>query len=216
MKRLGLLGKKISHSKSPAIYQQILKVPHSYQLIDVDETSIPSVDELLLFDGLNITSPYKKTFINVVKIKDGSPSINCLKKTEHGFEGINTDRLALKTILLNYQNHPIIILGGGVMAEITEVVLKELRIPYQHFQRKFHGDLTFTNFSMLPKKAVFLNTCSRDFLFQGQLPPESIFYDYNYAADAQKKIILDKGGLYRDGEELLLSQADHAVKFWSF
>ncbi len=61
--KLALIGKNISHSKSPEIYNKLLNNQVEYTLLDCDTVdAIPSLDELMKkFDGVSITSPYKES-----------------------------------------------------------------------------------------------------------------------------------------------------------
>jgi shikimate dehydrogenase len=77
--RFAVLGHPVSHSVSPAMHRaafKALKLPHSYEAIDV-----PNVDRLKelvdalrqgFFTGLNITVPHKRNVVAFADRADGS------------------------------------------------------------------------------------------------------------------------------------------------
>ncbi len=218
--KLALIGKNISHSRSPEIYKTLLKENlSSYDLLDFESAAqIPSAINLLTkFDGINITSPYKTHFMNEVMLVDtphNIPGINCLRRNENKCEGTNTDFLAIKDILISMKNDladkEVQILGDGVMSKITELVLSDLKISYKILSRK-----KTKNFSQLTfADSIIINTCSRDYVFSGNLGKNIIFWDYNYNFLPHQNTLPLKCEKYIDGNFLLELQASFAVKFF--
>lgn len=222
---LGLLGKNIAHSKSPEIYKSILGAGTLYTLLDYQsESLIPSLSEIFLkLDGLSITSPYKTHFLakvntdmRIKKLK----AINCIRKNSDGlFEGTNTDFSACLELLPKYLDLSkyckVIIFGNGAMSRVILSCLEILKITdYEHLYRSKNGDI-----SLLDLKArgpVFLiNSCSREFLFAGQMHCQSTFWNLNYNAQEQSNHLSKVGVNYFDGYELLHLQAMHALCFWN-
>jgi len=68
MNKFALVGKDISHSRSPEMYRKLISSDVKYDLLDYQsDLDIPTAVELLSkYDGINITSPYKKNFLNQV------------------------------------------------------------------------------------------------------------------------------------------------------
>jgi shikimate dehydrogenase len=225
--KLALLGKNISHSQSPSIYQKLLgQKLTSYELLDVaDEGSIPSLDELAQrFEGMNITTPYKRHFAQEVNVTSDIArelgAINALSLRKP-FTGTNTDALAVEFILKRYlDQHPglqIILLGGGVMSKMTELILKKLKQTCLTLTRAQYGDLShydLAQFYSPPIQTLIINSCSRSFVFQGSLHETYIFWDYNYKYSPHEKLVKPKVGYYEDGTEMLELQAQEAVRFW--
>ena len=61
---------------------------------------------------------------------------------------------------------------------------------------------------------IIINACSRNFVFQGNIPKECVFWDLNYIYEPHfyiKEIVKE----YIDGLELLKLQAKHALDFWN-
>src|SRR5690606_26020523 len=105
--KLALIGKKITHSRSPILYRKILGLETSYDLIDVEVNQLPLLSALSLkYDGLNITSPYKENYIDQVKIEDdlvlALGAINTIDLRKTNYLATNTDLLAVRVILKNY------------------------------------------------------------------------------------------------------------------
>ena len=225
MDKYGLVGKNISHSRSPEIYKNLL-VNIEYDLLDYsNEKDIPSASELLSqYKGINITSPYKEHFLNEVKltpIADKLKAINCLTSKNNEMWGENTDYLAVLEILKRMKQHYpdlfVTILGDGVMSRVTILALTELRMPWEIFSRKKVDCFSRLNLSAVKPNStsLIINTCSRDFIFAGELNPNSIFWDYNYNFEMHSKLIPPMVTEYIDGAEMLKLQAQYAVAFWS-
>ncbi len=225
MKRYALIGKNIGHSKSKDIYKKIISYPHEYYLLDYhSQELIPTLDQLMMdFDGLNITTPYKKLWINQENIKLTkeaalSDAINCIAKKNGELVATNTDFLALKKIIpeIITRNNisSVAVLGLGVMGKIVKIILEEMNFINSFFlTRSVEGDLSFYDLCTLPIKKdsviLVINCCDRDFCFQGRVLPNTIFFDLNYSL--KKKHSVD---CYIDGSILLLKQAELAVSFW--
>ena len=70
MRKFGLLGKKLSHSLSPLLHEVFFEefgVKAEYKLYEVTETEIDNFKSYMLensIEGVNITVPYKKVFLD--------------------------------------------------------------------------------------------------------------------------------------------------------
>lgn len=224
--KLGLLGYPISHSLSPKLYEKFLGTElSSYELFSFEKPSdIPALSFFAgKLDGLNITSPYKTHFMNEIIVESdlvkSIGAVNTLAFTDNGVFGTNTDLLAVVEILKNYLNEygdiEIALLGDGVMANLTKIVAKDLKIPVRQYSRKTH-DLTNLDLSKINQdiQQVVINSCSRDFVFQGKLKGEEIFWDYNYSFLPHQNTLPSMVMSYCDGREMLELQAQAAIKFW--
>ena len=218
---LALIGKNISHSQSKSVYENILKQDINYSLIDCfSEKDIPSIDILLKkFHGINITSPYKKYFQDKIYLEKEakiSQSINCIKKNKDGPIGTSTDYHAvlsqLDEILNKYAIVDILILGDGSMSEITQTILDKKNITYKILSRKKRNLRPFDIKNK--KKTLIINSCSRDFIFNGNIMNDVVFLDYNYNFSPHKNNLPSKTLEYIDGYHMLKLQAYHSLKFW--
>lgn len=226
MIRLGLIGKDIGHSKSKDVYEELLGREINYTLFDfATERELPTLSEIFSeCQGISITSPYKSFYLdNILNAKKFQTlkGINTVRITEKGFEGENTDYLAvlemLGEYLKKYPESTPVVLGDGVMATVTKVALKNLSAPFLNFSRKTNGDLSLIDYyELLPKKnnqLFLINACSRDFVFKGKLSSNTIFWDYNYDFSSHNHLKSDLE-FYIDGFSLLKRQALHALNFW--
>ena len=224
MHRFALVGKNIQHSKSPEIYRRLISPAITYDLLDYsNEKDIPAAKELLeKYDGINITSPYKKHFQDQVALTDSAKktgAINCLRKKNGILEGDNTDYKAIVDILSAFkkqrQNLEVVILGDGVMSRVTQIALDEVLLSYKTYSRKMTKDFDQLNLESLPSENLIINTCAREFVFRGKIHPKSIFWDFNYAFPEHASTLPAQISLYLDGLSMLERQAQYAVAFWS-
>lgn len=226
--RLALVGQNISHSKSRCLYKELIGPFVEYDYLDFSEEShIPPIEELFLkYDGINITSPYKKYFLNDVYVDEIAKqvgAINCIGKFNDVLIGTNTDYLGVKDILLDFNARhaftSVIILGDGVMSKITETVLCEMKKDYTIVSRRLlNQEIEYLDLSAMlnnsSDKLLVVNTCSREFHFKGKLCDNSIFWDFNYGLSEHSRR-LSRICNYVDGRGLLEIQARYAVKFWN-
>lgn len=228
MNKLALVGKGISHSKSPEIYRRLISLTIHYDLLDYSNPGdVPSAIDLFKeYDGINITSPYKKHFLDQIEFTKNSRelgAVNCLKKEGNKIIGENTDYLAILDIIKGFQNTygalEIIILGDGVMSAVTQAALKSLGLAFRILSRKITDNFTHLDLNQCflkpDLKPILINTCSRDYIFQGKIPKNSLFWDYNYNFSEHSSLIPSKVQQYVDGVEMLERQALYAVAFWS-
>lgn len=221
MKRLCLIGKNITHSLSPKIYSELLHIKHSYQLLDYqNENEIPPLITLMKnFDGINITSPYKFHFLDQLDEYPLNMPVNVLKIDKGKLIGANTDYEALKIILpsLISNNEQIIVLGEGAMSQITSKILTNNGAKFEIFSRK-NGKLNllenFINNGAGNK--LIINSCARDFFYNGNISEETYWYDYNYNCPNILSLKNKFKANVTDGLELLYLQAKLAIKFWGF
>lgn len=231
MIKLALVGKDIQHSKSGEIYRRLLKTDIQYDLLDYENSSlIPSAAELFkVYDGISITSPYKKHFLDQVQLSAQASSlgaINCLRKESVGFSGENTDYLAILEVLhklkVKYLDLSVVLLGDGVMSKVAQVALEQLGIEYKILSRKITEDFDRLNLTTSfeqafnrPKQKLVLNTCAREFVFKGFIDMQTIFWDFNYNFIPHSSSLQAKSQCYIDGMEMLELQAVYALSFWS-
>lgn len=224
MRKLALIGKGISHTKSPEMYRKIFKSPVDYYVLDFESTEkIPSAVSLLKsFEGISITSPYKEHFLDEVKLDSHTQklgAINCLFQKDSEVHGANTDYLAIVDILkkdLQSRDLEIIVLGDGVMSRVLQTALQELAISYKVYSRKNDPLFFKRDFSREFNKAncsMIINTCAREYVFKSPISSETIFWDFNYQFAPHEHL---KGQcFYRDGLEMLYRQALYATVIWS-
>jgi shikimate dehydrogenase len=222
------VGKDISHSKSPEIYKHLISPSIQYDLLDFKSAEdVPSASDLFKsYEGINITSPYKKHFLSEVQLTQNASSleaINCLRIKNGIIEGENTDFYAIVDIIQelkkDYGVLEVVVLGDGVMSKVTAVALKKLAIDYKVLSRRLTDDFNQINmknyFSANKMTPLIINTCSREYVFKGEIPKEAVFWDYNYSFSPHSTSLPSKIRDYFDGHSMLLKQAEYALAFWS-
>lgn len=136
----GLLGQNIAYSLSPIIHKEIAKASHkelSYDLLDGDLTFLKkSISQLKkgVFNGLNVTKPYKSTVMQF--LDDFDPmvltlgAVNTIVLKDGKLKGYNTDYYGFKQTLLihhvDVSNQNVLLLGSGGAARACYAVLVDL------------------------------------------------------------------------------------------
>ncbi|KRQ86858.1 Shikimate dehydrogenase [Caloramator mitchellensis] len=141
----GLIGEKLSHSKSPEIHDLIMKklsIIGNYHLFEVNEADLKMAIEglqVLNFKGINVTIPYK---IKIIDFLDGCSdevksigSVNTIKFTNKNAFGYNTDYFGFISLLrrfdIDVHGKIAVILGTGgssraVMKSLVDLGTKEI------------------------------------------------------------------------------------------
>ncbi len=225
--KLALLGYPIAHSLSPKLYQELLGAKLvGYDLLEIKNSNlIPSLSQLAgRYTGISITTPYKKHFFDKVQIDSALvmklQAINTLSFRASGVFATNTDVIAVEQILrrskAQFSNLQLIILGDGVMAQLTVIVAKSLDLRFKQYSRKNGDNVEFLNLSDSTEcQTMVINCCSRDFIFRGKLHSDFIFWDYNYSFIPHQSTLPLQVKIYMDGQEMLRLQALAAIQFWS-
>ena len=98
--KLGLIGKVLGHSLSPAIHEKLfrkLSLPDTYDLIEIPEEGFADRFRQVLdsCDGLNVTIPYKRTVMPFLDEISGEAerigAVNTVEKRNGRLIGHNTD-----------------------------------------------------------------------------------------------------------------------------
>ncbi len=225
--KLALIGKGIAHSASPSIYKKILGPQIHYDLIDIqDEVQLPSLMDLAkTYDGINITSPYKKNYLSQLNFLTPEvhhlEAVNTILLNQNHFSGANTDYFAVETLLKKFkedypQSH-LLLLGSGVMAKLTQYVCQKLSLDILQISRSTNPDMEHLDlrpYHRMNSQLMVINACSRDFYFKGQTTGDEFFWDYNYRFLPHQHTLPFFFKVYWDGQEMLNLQAEYAVKFW--
>ncbi|HSL85517.1 MAG TPA: shikimate dehydrogenase [Bacteroidales bacterium] len=140
MRKTGLLGRKISYSKSPEIHHRLYqkkRMDISYDLFDIPREEIRYfIDSLTLkgIIGFNVTIPYKEEIISYIHEMD-STALECgavnTVVIKNGWRiGYNTDvygfMQSLKDNRVTVKGKDVLILGSGGAAKAVYTALKKL------------------------------------------------------------------------------------------
>jgi len=227
--KLALLGYPIGHSLSPKLYQEILgERLENYDLLACPRPEdVPLLSELSAkYDGLNITAPYKNHFNSeldiVSEIAREIDAVNTISFANKPYRATNTDAIAVEYLLARYIREfgsiYLIILGGGAMSRVTELLCQKHSLSYSLITRQTYpnmGSMDLNQFRNQGSRNIIINTCSRNFIFSGRLNKSDIFWDYNYSFEPHESTIPQQVMAYHDGQEMLRLQAMAAVEFWN-
>lgn len=133
----GVIGNPISHSKSPQIYNSAFKQlgidAHYLRIASIDvEHAVRSINQLGL-KGFNITSPYKRSILDLLDQYDpdaliNTRAVNTVVLEAGKLTGYNTDGYgafrALKEAGAKPLSHNFLILGAGGAAEALAYELR--------------------------------------------------------------------------------------------
>ena len=232
-KLLGIIGKNISYTLSPAIHNysfQKLGINAVYLAFDLDETKFERLTSSLLElgKGFNVTIPYKEKIIKYLDKVDFTAekigAVNTIKEKE----GYNTDYLALKTILNETGYYDSIIFGsGGAAKAISFAIAEEGFKVYIYDRKKEKGEKLVEYIKSKGYKAKVVENCSIEYGIIANATPDPSFIPEhcikgNIAIDfvytpvittfldkARKNGLKDVNGL-----KILVRQALEAQKIW--
>ena len=116
-----VVGSHASNSLSPKLHNWIYKslnLNHSYSYLEVNEITGEMIN---LYDGLNITNPFKNKVISYLNDMDPlankTQSVNCIKVDNNKAIGYNTDYYGFSKLIeinkIDFSNKKIIVLGAG-------------------------------------------------------------------------------------------------------
>lgn len=152
MPLLGLIGKPVSHSLSPAIFAEFFKTENrewDYQLFPLESISelIPLLEAHPQLVGLNVTIPYKQQVIPLLDSLDSSAANTGAVNTiliqgvanDSKLIGYNTDTFGFEKSLLEWETFTgtqALVLGTGGASKAVQFVLNKLQIPFTLVSRK--------------------------------------------------------------------------------
>lgn len=131
--RYGLLGKTLTHSHSPLIYEQLGIA--DYRLFEVPPDGVEVFVRGGGLTGLNVTIPYKKTVMPLCDTLSDTArrlgNVNTLRFDSNGrIHGDNTDYAGLRATLLRggfaVKERKVVILGTGGAAQTAAAVARDL------------------------------------------------------------------------------------------
>lgn len=142
MIRLGLIGKKLGHSYSKKLFEEMFAKMHidgKYELYELQTLeNIAEFTKVNQIDGFNVTIPYKEEIINYLHWCDECAksvgAVNTVKVVNEEMYGYNTDVIgfdymlqkAIKTQCKHcYDNTESLILGTGGAAKAVAAVMKK-------------------------------------------------------------------------------------------
>jgi shikimate dehydrogenase len=243
MRLFGLIGYPLSHSFSQKYFEEKFKREEitdcRYELFPLK--SIDNLKEILKqnpnLEGLNVTIPYKQqvlpylySFSDILKeIK----ACNCIKIIEGKLFGYNTDVIGFEKSLLPllkpWHKRALILGNGGATAAVT-FVLKKLRIGFDIVSRSLHANSTLCykdlGEQVMKGSLLIINTTPLGMHPQTDQYPnipyefitsKHLLYDliYNPAKTLFLRKGEEKGATIKNGEEMLVLQAEESWRIWN-
>ena len=159
--KYGLLGRKLSHSYSPAIHQQFGN--HDYGLFEIEPDGLEDFLRHSTFEGLNVTMPYKKTVIpyldDQTDIARRVGAVNTIYRKNGKLIGHNTDFYGFQQMLrksgLNPAGKKCLVLGSGGASDVAVRVLEESGATVVVISRS--GENNYNNLSQHYDAAIIVN-----------------------------------------------------------
>jgi len=163
--KCGLLGKKLSHSYSPAIHK-LLSDDYSYELYERMPEQLGSFMKGSEYDCLNVTIPYKKDVIPYCSYLSDTVkaigSVNTIVHTANGeLAGYNTDAYGFEGLLkkaeISVTGKKAIVLGSGGTSLTARYVLEKLGAEGIYVISR-SGDDNYSNISRHYNADIVINT----------------------------------------------------------
>lgn len=159
----GLLGKKLSHSYSPAIHG--LFGDYSYALFEKNEDELEDFLKNGDWEGINVTIPYKKAVMPYLDWLDESAqkvgSVNTVLRHGGKLYGYNTDYYGFWELVssskISFENKKILILGTGGASLAVNAVCRDLNAGEIVFIYR-SGEDNYENISRHADADIIINT----------------------------------------------------------
>ncbi len=187
--------------------------------------------------GLAVTIPYKKQVMPFLSSAKEIPGLlnacNCIRVQSGKLFGYNTDHIGFEKSLVNSSgsNHKkALVLGNGGATAAVCFVLQRLGIGYQIVSRSLHANSTLT-YKDLSKELMSMHTLIINTTPLGTFPDidgyppipyefitgQHFVYDliYNPSETVFLKKAREQGAMIKNGEEMLVVQAEENWKIWN-
>jgi shikimate dehydrogenase len=242
MRLFGLIGYPLSHSFSKKFFTEKFEKERitgcRYELFPLKtiEGLRPLLENNPELEGLNVTLPYKKQllpYLDESRIPEGLSACNCINIINGKLVGYNTDVTGFEKSLvplLKTYHHKALVLGNGGATAAVVFVLKKLGIDFDIVSRKKHDYSTLTyrdiNKKIISDSLLIINTTplgmepdtgSCPDVPYSYLTGKHLLYDLVY--NPAKTLFLQKGeergATIKNGEEMLVLQAEESWRIWN-
>ena len=224
----GLLGRKLGHSYSPQIHENL--GDYSYTLFEQEPGEVKDFLENSDFDGINVTIPYKKDvmpychYLSDTAQKIGA--VNTIVRRNGQLLGHNTDYFGFSSMVtrsgLMVGGKKVLVLGSGGASVTAQAVLKEMGAKVVVISRS--GENNYDNLE-LHKDACCIVNCTPVGMYpnNGVAPVDLSLFPalegvldmiYNPAKttlllDAEKRGLVTMNGLW-----MLVAQAKESAEWF--
>ena len=160
--RFGLLGRKLGHSYSPAIFD--LMGGYRYDLFEREPEEIEALLKNEDFDGINVTIPYKKEVLQYLDEVDDLAarlgSVNTVVKRNGKLYGHNSDYFGFRSLLeqtkIAVSGKKVLVLGSGGASVTVVAVLQDAGAKPVVISRS--GENNYDNLHRHADTAMIVNT----------------------------------------------------------
>jgi shikimate dehydrogenase len=242
MRLFGLIGHPLSHSFSKKYFTEKFekegRADCRYELFPIE--SIKEIPALLKqypdLLGLNVTIPYKEQIIPFLNernnIVEQINACNCIHISKGKLKGYNTDVAGFELSLqpqLRLHHKKALILGTGGASKAVEFVLRKKGIAIHYVSRKEQpGYYTYEQLTpaLMADHTLIINTTPVGMypsvdesppIPYGSLTASHYLFDLVY--NPAKTLFLQKGqergAAIKNGEEMLVIQAEESWKIWN-
>jgi shikimate dehydrogenase len=243
MRLFGLIGYPLSHSFSKKYFTEKFEkeglLECRYELFPIEFIEqLPGIlHENPEMVGLNVTIPYKKKVLAYLDESENIPAeldaCNCICIKNGKLIGYNTDytgfQKTLSPLLLPHHKNALILGNGGAAASVI-YALKQFGIEYAVVSRKIHPGSTFTyaeiDENIIAAHSIIINTTPLGMYPKTDNCPaipykyitsQHLLYDLLY--NPAKTLFLQKGeergAIIKNGEEMLVLQAEESWRIWN-
>lgn len=160
-----LLGKGVSHSYSSEIYARL---GYEYGIMDLNEEEFEIFMRNKLFEGLNVTMPYKELVVkhldNMDDIVKEIGVVNTVVKEDDKLIGYNTDYYGLKYLLehndVDIVGKNVLILGTGATSKTAAAVFRFLKANKIVKVSRTEGkdSITYDDLDLVKDYEIIINT----------------------------------------------------------
>jgi shikimate dehydrogenase len=242
MRLFGLIGHPLSHSFSKKYFTEKFekegRADCRYELFPIE--SIKEIPALLKqypdLLGLNVTIPYKEQIIPFLNEKNNIVeqinACNCIHISKGKLKGYNTDVAGFELSLqpqLRSHHKKALILGTGGASKAVEFVLRQKGIAIHYVSRKEQpGYYTYEQLTpaLMADHTLIINTTPVGMypsvdesppIPYGSLTASHYLFDlvYNPAKTLFLQKGLERGAAIKNGEEMLVIQAEESWKIWN-
>lgn len=234
----GIIGYPLSHSFSPAYFQEKFKREKinaeykTFELKNINEFSEWLKQHKNLM-GFNVTIPYKQEVIHHLDALSPEAAaigaVNCVQLKEGILKGYNTDAVGFEKSLLpllKKHHQKALVLGSGGSSLAVQYVLNKLNIAFTTISRTQNTTYEMMNEKMMQEHLLIINTTplgmypkvsEKPMIPYAALTARHLLYDLIYNPEETQFLMLGKqqGATLKNGFEMLQIQADESWKIWS-